>query len=134
MKQKATRTTPPILDRLRLAIGLRWHAARPSLADLREALRNAALVLGLVAVFGLVGRLDYEAERAMEAEARAVLVAGRAAVADDMEARYRFARNHAEQLEDYLVACLNGDRELVLGGQRWACQAKPVGPYIPKEN
>lgn len=125
---------PPLMDRLRLAIGLRWRAARPSLADLREALRNAALVLGLIAVFGLVGRLDYETERAMAAEARAVLVAGRAAVADDMEARYRFARNHAEQLEDYLVACLNGDRELVLGGQRWACKATPVGPYIAKEN
>ena len=129
-----TRTVPPLMDRIRLAVGLRWRAARPSPADLREALRNAALVLGLIATFGLVGRLDYETERAMEMEARAVMVAGRAAVADDMEARYRFARNHAEQLEDYLVACLNGDRELVLGGQRWACKATPVGPYIPQEN
>lgn len=131
---KSTRTVPPLMDRIRLAVGLRWRAARPSPADLREALRNAALVLGLVAAFGLVGRLDYEVERAMEMEARAVMAAGRAAVADDMEARYRFARNHAEQLEDYLVACLNGDRELVLGGQRWACKATPVGPYIPQEN
>lgn len=123
-----------VFDRLRLAIGLRWRAARPSLADLREALRNAALALGLIATFGLVGRLDYETERAIEAEARAALLAGRAALAEDLDARYRFARNHAEQLEDYLVACLNGDRELVLGGERWECKAKSVGPYIPKEN
>jgi hypothetical protein len=131
---KTTRTVPTLMDRIRLAIGLRWRSARPSPADLREALRNAALVFGLIAAFGIVGRLDHETERAMEMEARAVLVAGRAAVADDMEARYRFARNHAEQLEDYLVACLNGDRELVLGGQRWECKARPVGPYVPKEN
>jgi len=122
------------MDRIRLAVGMRWRAARPGIADLREALRNIALATGIIVLFGIVGRLDYETERAMEAEARAVLFAGRAAVADDMEARYRFARNHAEQLEDYLVACLNGDRELVLGGQRWACQAKPVGPYVAKEN
>lgn len=132
--KKTTRTVPPLMDRIRLAVGLRWRAARPSPADLREVMRNAALVLGLFFVFGIVGRLDYETERAMEMEAHAVMVAGRAAVADDMEARYRFARNHAEQLEDYLVACLNGDRELVLGGQRWACKATPVGPYIPQEN
>jgi len=124
----------PLLNRIRLALGLRWRSARPSPADLREALRNAALVLGLVATFGLVGRLDYETERAMEAEARAEHFSYRAAIAEDLDARYRFARNHAEQLEDYLVACLNGDRELVLGGQRWTCQAKPVGPYIPQEN
>ncbi len=126
---------PPLLNRIRLALGLRWRSVRPSAADLREALRNGALVAGLIALFGLVGRLDYEMERALEMEARAVLTAGRAALADDMEARYRFSRNHAEQLEDYLVACLNGDRELVLGGQRWACKATPVGPYYnPQEN
>ena len=89
---------------------------------------------GLIALFGIVGRLDYEAERAAELEARAESLSDRAGFADDMEARYRFARNHAEQLEDYLIACLNGDRELVLGGQRWECKATPVGPYVAKEN
>jgi hypothetical protein len=132
--KKTTRTVPPLMDRIRLALGLRWRSSRPSLANPREALRDAALVVGIFLIFGFVGKLDYETERAMEMEAHAVMVAGRAAVADDMEARYRFARNHAEQLEDYLVACLNGDRELVLGGQRWACKATPVGPYIPQEN
>lgn len=131
---KATRTTPPLMDRIRLAVGMCWRRERPGPADLREALRNAALVLGLIAMFGIVGRLDYETERAMEAEARAERFSYRAVIAEDLDARYRFARNHAEQLEDYLVACLNGDRELVLGGQRWECKAKPVGPYIPKEN
>lgn len=131
---KATRTMPSLMDRIRLAAGLRWRAARPGLADLREALRNISLAAGIIVLFGIVGRLDYETERAMEAEARAVLLAGRAAVAQDMEARYRFARSHADQLEDYLVACLNGDRELVLGGERWECKAKPVGPYVAKEN
>lgn len=134
MKSKHLRITPTLIERLRLAVGMRWRAARPGIADLREALRNIALATGIIVLLGIVGRLDYETERAMEAEARAVLFAGRAAVADDMEARYRFARNHAEQLEDYLVACLNGDRELVLGGQRWECQAKPVGPYVSKED
>lgn len=132
--KKTTRTAPPLMDRIRLAAGLRWRAARPGPADLREALRDAALVVGIFLIFGFVGKLDYETERAMEMEARAVMAAGRAAVADDMEARYRFARNHAEQLEDYLVACLNGDRELVLGGQRWECTARPVGRYEPEEN
>ena len=132
--KKTPRPAPPLMDRIRLALGLRWRAARPSPADLRETLRNAALAAGLIVLFGVVGRLDYETERAIEAEARAALLAGRAALAEDLDARYRFARNHAEQLEDYLVACLNGDRELVLGGERWECKAKSVGPYIPKEN
>jgi hypothetical protein len=122
------------MDRIRLAVGLRWRSARPSPADLREALRNAALVLGLIAVFGIVGKLDYETERAMEMEARARALAARAALADEMSERARLARLDVEYLEDLVVACLRGDREWVLGGERWACKATPAGPYIPQEN
>lgn len=131
---KPTAPRPPLMDRIRLAVGLRWKSDRPSPADLREALHNIAIVLGLFAAFGLVGRLDYETERAAEAEARAERYSYRAAIAEDLDARYRFTRNHAEQREDYLIACLNGDRELVLGGERWECKARPVDPYIPQEN
>lgn len=131
---KTTRPVSSLMDRIRLAVGLRWRSARPSPADLREALRNAALVLGLIAVFGIVGKLDYETERAMEMEARARALAARAALADEMSERARLARLDVEYLEDLVVACLRGDREWVLGGQRWACKATPVGPYIPQEN
>lgn len=131
---KGTRITPPLMDRVRLAVGMLWRRERPGLREIAPALRGVALTVGLIALYGIVGRLDYETAHAAEMEARSVLLAGRAAVADDMEARYSAARNHAEQLEDYLVACLNGDRELVLGGQRWECKARPVGPYVAKEN
>lgn len=130
---KVRNSTPPLLNRIRLAIGLRWRSARPSPADLREALRNAALALGLLFVFGVVGRLDYETERAIEMEARADRLASRAALAGELQERYRTARNDAEHYEDYVIACIRGDREWVLAGQRWECNAKPVGPYIPQQ-
>lgn len=122
------------IDRIRLACGLTWRATRPGWREIAPALRTAGVLAFLLLAWGIVGRLDYETAHAAEMEARSVLLAGRAAVADDMEARYRFARDHADQLEDYLVACLNGDRELVLGGQRWECKARPVGPYVSKED
>lgn len=131
---KTTRTVPSLMDRIRLAVGLRWRSARPSPADLREALRNAALVLGLFFVFGIVGRLDYEVERAAELEAKADSLAYRAALADDLAERLRLARTDIEYYEDWVTACIHGDREWVLDGKRWECTAKPVGPYIPQEN
>ncbi len=54
--------------RFRLRHGLRWQANRPSAADLREALRCAALIVGLLLAFGIVGTIDYAVEQRAAAD------------------------------------------------------------------
>lgn len=130
---KSTLIKPPLMDRIRLAVGMCWRRERPGLREIKRPVQTAALAVGLIAVYGLVGRLDYEIERAAELEVRAESLADRAAIASDMTERYRIARADAEHYEDYVLACIRGDREWVLGGKRWECQAKPVGPYVAKE-
>lgn len=134
MKSKHLRITPTLIERLRLAVGMRWRAIRPGLKELAPAMQGVGLAAGLIVLFGIVGRLDYEAERAAELEAKADSLAYRAALADDLAERLRLARTDIEYYEDWVTACIRGDREWVLDGKRWECQAKPVGPYIPKEN
>lgn len=132
---KSTHTTrPPLMDRIRLAVGMCWRRERPGLREIAPALRGVALAVGLIVLHGILGRLDYETARAAELEARADLLAGRAALADDLAERYRIARTDIEYYEDWVTACIRGDREWVLGGERWECKARPVGPYVAKED
>jgi len=131
---KTTAPRPPLMDRIRLAAGMRWRGRLPGWREIAPALQGIGLAAGLIVLFGIVGRLDYEIERAAELEAKADSLAWRAAIADDMTERFRIARLDAEHYQDYVIACLRGDREWVLGGERWECKAKPVGPYVPKEN
>lgn len=131
---KSTRTTPPLMDRIRLAVGMLWRRERPGLREAAPALRTAGLIVLLLLAWGIVGRLDYEIERAAELEARADRLAPRAAVAEKMEVRAALATLDVARLEDYLLACLNDGRHWVLGGERWECKARPVGPYVIKED
>lgn len=131
---KATRTIPSLMDRIRLAAGMRWRRTRPGLREIAPALQGIGMAAGLIVLFGIVGRLDYETERAAELEARVDLLAPRADSADDLAKRLRLARTDIEYYEDWITACIHGDREWVLDGKRWECTAKPVGPYIAKEN
>lgn len=130
---KSTRVTPPLMDRIRLAVGMLWRRERPGLREAAPALRTAGLIALLLLAWGIVGRLDYETARAAELEARVDHLAPRAAVAEPMEVRAALATLDVARLEDYLVACLNGDRHWVLDGELWECKVKPVGTYQAKE-
>lgn len=72
----------------RINHGRRWRGHRPTLGEAMRAGNDAIKAVGIVAAiviaYGIVGRIDYETERALAAEA---------AAADDRAA---------------LLACLNG--------------------------
>lgn len=62
-----------LIDALRLRYGLRWNGARPPRLD---NLKNIALLLGLLAMYAVAGRLDYEDELISQAEVGASRKAG----------------------------------------------------------
>lgn len=104
---------------IRLAFGLRWRSARPGLRELTPALRTAALLAGLLAAYGIVGRLDYQDARAAELEARAAL-----------------AERSVDRLEQDKLVCLNRSGAWRLDGELWLCEATPIGradiAYAPR--
>lgn len=75
----------------RIKRGLRWQGERPTLGEsLRQAdgaLKAIIIILSILVIYGIVGRIDYEAELVAEAQR---------------------AHSIADQRSDQLIACLNG--------------------------
>lgn len=76
-----------LIDRIRLACGLRWKRRTPMAREIGATTQNVLAVLAILLAYGLVGSMDYAEEQRQEAEA---------------------AQARAELHQAALLACLNG--------------------------
>ena len=55
-------------NKLRLRYGLHWKRQRPDTSTVIDFIKNLMLILMIIAIYGLVGAMDYADAKAVEAE------------------------------------------------------------------